>query len=223
MRSVIMAADGILTLAPDEADALSTDFNRVFGGAGARLSVGPAAQLYCQFDDRIEAFTRDPEALIGNDAFGFQPTGPDGARLRRLMSEMEMWLFDHPVNRARSSEGRQPVTGLWLWGGGPAGEAAPTVRGWCAGRDPFFAAFGNEFEYPRTGGSGVVVCPEQPGSNEWPEVERRWLVPAMAALGSGRLQRLDLSAAGRRFSVGKGPSLRFWRKSRPWWESYGVQ
>jgi hypothetical protein len=223
MRSVTMAADGILNLAPGEAAALSTDFNRVFGGAGVRLSVGRGALLSCLFDDRIEAATRDPEEVAGNDVFGFQPIGPDGARLRRLMSEMEMWLFDHAVNRARSSQERQPVTGLWLWGGGPTGEALPPVRGWCAGQDPLFAAFGSEYEYPRAAGGGVVVCAVQPGSNEWLDVERRWLVPAIAALGSGRLKRLDLSAADRRFSVGKGSNLRFWRRPRPWWESYGIQ
>jgi hypothetical protein len=223
MRSVTMAADGILNLAPVEAAALSAGFNRVFGGAGVRLSVGREALLCCLFDDRIEAVTRDPAEVAGNDVFGFQPRGPDGGRLRRLMSEMEMWLFDHPVNRTRSSQARQPVTGLWLWGGGPTGEALPLVRGWCAGQDPFFAAFGSEHEFPRAAGDGVVVCGEQPGSNEWREVERRWLVPAVAALREGRLQRLDLSAADRRFSVGKGVSLRFWRRPRPWWESYGIQ
>jgi hypothetical protein len=223
MRSVTMAADGILSLAQGEAAALSEDFNRVFGGAGVRLSVGRGALLSCLFEDRIDAITRDPEEAAGNDVFGFQPAGPDGARLRRLMSEMEMWLFDHPVNRARSSQERRPVTGLWLWGGGSTGEAVPPVRGWCAGQDPFFAAFGNEREYPRGAGSGVVVCGEQPGSDEWLALERRWLVPAVAALPSGGLQRLDLSAADRRFSVGKGPNLRFWRRPRPWWESYGME
>ena len=29
------------------------------------------------------------------------PRGPDAVRVRRLMSEMEMWLFDHAVNESR--------------------------------------------------------------------------------------------------------------------------
>jgi hypothetical protein len=223
MHSVTMAADGILNLAPGEAAALSDDFNRVFGGAGVRLSVARAVLLTCLFEEPIDAIARDPEEAAGKDVFDFQPTGPDGARLRRLTSEMEMWLFDHPVNRARSSRGRQPVTALWLWAGGPTDEALPAVRGWCAGQDPFFAAFGSELEYPRVPASGVVVCTEQPGSHEWLEVERRWLAPALTDLRSGRLKRLDLSAAGLRFSVGNGPNLRFWRRPRPWWESYGMQ
>jgi hypothetical protein len=223
MRSVTMPPDGILNLAPGEAPALSADFNRVFGGAGVRLSAGRGALLSCLFDGAIEVTTSDPEDVAGNDVFAFQPTGPDGRRLRRLMSEMEMWLFDHPVNRARAAQARQAITGLWLWGGGTTTEAIPSVQGWCAGQDPFFGAFGSEPEYPCAPGSGVVVCAEQPGSYEWLDVERRWLHPAAAALRSGRLKRLDLSAADRRFSVGNGPNLRFWRRPRPWWESYGIQ
>jgi len=223
MHSVTMAADGIVKLAPGEAAALSADFNRVFRGAGVRLLVGRGAVLSCLFDERIEAATHDPEEVAGNDVFGFQPAGPGGARLRRLMSEMEMWLFDHPVNLARVARERPPVTGLWLWGGGPADEAPPSLQGWCAGQDPFFSAFGSESEYPRAAASGVVVCEDRPGSHEWLEVERRWLIPAVAALRSGRLERIDLSAAHRRFSVPKGLHLRFWRRPRPWWESYGVE
>src|SRR5882757_8396830 len=37
MRSVSMAADGILNLAEGEATELSVDFNRVFDGSGTRL------------------------------------------------------------------------------------------------------------------------------------------------------------------------------------------
>ncbi len=222
MSSVTLPADGVLNLGPSEADTLAADFNRVFGGIGMRLTVGRAAVLLCVFDETLEVETHDPESAAGHDLFGFQPAGIDGPRLRRLMSEIEMWLFDHEVNRARVANARPPVTGLWLWGGGEASAAVPIVCGWAAGHDPFFSAFGSEKQLPREAGAGVVVCAEQPGSEAWADVEQRWLAPAVAGLRSGRLTRLDLSAAGRRFSVGRGPHLRFWRRSQPWWKSFGV-
>jgi hypothetical protein len=43
-----------------------------------------------------------------------------------------MWLHDHPVNGARGRRGEPPVTGLWLWGGGLAGNVGagePAARG----------------------------------------------------------------------------------------------
>jgi hypothetical protein len=167
--------------------------------------------------------THDPESVAGHDVFAFQPTGPAAPALRRLMSEMEMWLFDHEVNLARASEAQPPITGLWLWGGGSSDERLPAVQGFTAGADPFFAAFGGERQFPHAAGAGVVVCAEQPGAGDWLEVEQRWLAPAAAALRAGRITCLKLSAAGRCFSVGRGGYLRFWRRARPWWESYGIQ
>ncbi len=228
MSSVTMPDDGLVQLHPDEAAALASDFNRTFVDAGIRLFVTRAAILVCVFDGALEVTTHDPEAVAGHDLFDFQPAGTDAPRLRRLMSEIEMWLFDHALNRARTGAGRRPVTGLWLWGGGdarpaPAGPLLPAVHGWTAGHDPLFAAFGEATRFPTEAGPGVVVCTAQPGSATWADVEQRWLAPAAAALQSGRITRLDLSAGGRRFSVGRGPNLRFWRRPRPWWESFDVE
>lgn len=222
MSSVTMPEDGLLDLEPTEAYALANDFNRVFGDAGMRLGVGRCAVLLGVFDQVLEVVTHDPEAVAGHNVFGFQPAGVDGPRLRRLMSEIEMWLFDHEVNRARVAGALRPVTGLWLWGGGEASAAMPAVHGWTAGRDPFFSALGRDKRLPPDAGAGVVVCAEQPGSAAWVDVEQRWLAAAVEGLRSGHLTRLDLSAAGRRFTVGPGPHLRFWRRAQPWWTSFGV-
>jgi len=54
-------------------------------------------------------------------------TGNSDPALRRLGAEIEMWLHEHPVNAVRARRGEAPVTGLWLWGGGPSpGNEAPT-------------------------------------------------------------------------------------------------
>jgi hypothetical protein len=221
MTGVTMPQDGILQLSSGEAEALATDFNRVFRDAGVRLAVGCAATLFCVFDRALEVMACDPEAVLGHDVFSFQPTGTDAPRVRRLMSEMQIWLFDHEVNRARAAQA--PITGLWLWGGGMMLPAMPAVHGWTAGSDPLFAALSSQTEFPGEAGAGVVVCAAQPGSPEWLDVETRWLAPAVAALRSGRFQRLELSAGDRRFSVKRGVNWRFWRRPRPWWESFEMQ
>lgn len=223
MNGVTMPADGIVDLTHEEAEALAADFNGVFAGAGVRLWVGRSAVLLCAFERALEVSTHDPEELMGCDVFGFRPAGTDAARLLRLMSEMEMWLFDHDVNRTRAARGLRPITGLWLWGGGPLLPAMPMVHGWTAGNDPLFAAFALETEIPSDARSGVVVCEEQPGSPRWPEIEQRWLAPATANLRSGRLDRLELSAGNRCFTVGQKWHRRWWRRPRPWWESFGVE
>ncbi len=222
MTNVTLPGHGVLRLAPAESAALAADFNQVFGDSDVRLLAGAGAVLLCVFARTLNVRTHDPLDALERDVFGFQPTGDDAAPLRRLMSEMELWLFEHAVNRARAARGEPVVTGLWLWGGGEPLSAAPTVRGWTAGNDPLFAAFGAAAAFPTgaTPGSGVLVCDIAPGSPEWPEVEQRWLRPAAAALRAGELDRLTLSAARRVVSIEKGLPWRFWRRPRPWWLSF---
>ncbi len=222
MTHVTMPHDGRLELDGGEAAALAADFNRVFVGAGVRMVVGRAAALLCVFDRTWEVTTHDPAEAAGSDVFDFQPLGADAPALRRLMSEMEMWLFDHAVNRERTALGRRPITGLWLWGGGAALTALPRSSGWTAGRDPLFASFRVVTEYPAEAGAGVVVCAARPGSGEWADAEQRWLRPAMERLKSGRIDKIELSAGDRRFNVGGGLHWKFWRRPQPWWQSFEI-
>ena len=140
MTSVHLDADGILPLDGAEAAELARDFNRVLGGAEFRLLASPTGKLFCITDRVIAAAAADPQNALARDIGGFLPTGSGAPALRALMSEIEMWLFDHPLNRARSAAGRAPVTGLWLWGGGALLTALPPLSGWVAGADALFDA-----------------------------------------------------------------------------------
>lgn len=220
MTAVTLQRSGCLTLEPEEAAALAAGFNRTFTGDGPRLIAGRGGVLICTFAQALEVETRDPQAVAGGDVFGFQPVGRDAPRLRRLMSEMEMWLFEHEINRARGAAGRKPVTGLWLWGQGAVPAVRPVLAGWTAGRDPLFSAFGDASEFPSPAAAGVLVSDDTPGSDTWTDVERRWLAPAAAALRAGSLRRLELCAGGSRSSVSRGPHFRIWRRLKAWWEYF---
>jgi hypothetical protein len=219
MSNVRLPADGILSLRQTEADALAVDFNRVWNDAGIRLLAGRSADLYCLVDQALDVTTRDPEEVLHQRIENHLPAGAAGARLRQLMSEIEMWLFEHAVNRSRTENAAAALNGLWLWGGGPALTSLPTVDGWTAGDDPFFSAFAARRESSGAT-SGVMVTAAEPGSAEWRDVESSWLERSLADLRSGRIARLDLSAGGRCFSVGVRWHWRRWRRHRPWWEHF---
>jgi hypothetical protein len=219
MHNVRLAGDGILSLRQSEAEDLAADFNRVWMGAGVRLVAGRCGDLYCLVDEPVSVTTCDPEDVLDRHIADHLPSGTAAPRLRQLMSEMEMWLFEHPVNRTRLAEATPVVNGLWLWGGGSALASLPPVNGWTAGDDVFFKAFTARPDLPG-GASGVAVIAAEPGTHEWRDVESRWLEGSLADLRSGRIARLDLSAGKRCFSVSSGWSWRFWRRRRPWWESF---
>jgi hypothetical protein len=233
MTSVRLPADGVLSLMPVHAETLAADFKRVWKGSGIRMTAAAyeapvstdavctapqSAQLFCIFDRAFEVLTRDPEDALDQHIEEFLPTGADSAPLRQLISETEMWLFEHEVNRARSELGLPAINGLWFWGGGAPIDSLPTVQGWASGDDLFFNAVG--FQRTEEIPCGVVAVACVPGSDQWPEVESRWLRPAMIALRARRIERLQISAADRCFTLTARALRRFWRRTKPWWESF---
>jgi hypothetical protein len=208
----------MLTLTAAEADSLATGFNQVWQGSGVRMTATRSAQLFCLFDRTMNVATRDPQEVLGMHIEEFLPTGADSATLRRLISEAEMWLFEHAANGARKEMNLPVINALWFWGGGAPVGSLPRVQGWVAGDDPFFGAFAvagmEKFD------SAVVAAACAPGSEQWRGLETRWLRPAIEKLRAGRLSRLQLSAEDRCFTVTRGGLRRFWRKMKPWWESF---
>lgn len=217
MTSVRLSRDGILSLNAASAAALAADFNRVWSDSDIRLAAGGAGHLFCIFDQTLHVTTRDPQDVLDRHIEEYLPAGADAPRLRRLMSEMEMWLFEQNENSARAGVGWPRISGLWLWGGGAPLSSLPEVQGWAAGDDVYFSALGAR--RGETSDSGVIVAAATPGSDEWHDIESRWLKPAAALLRAGRLSRLDLSAGDRCFSLSRRAMRRFWRRSKPWWES----
>jgi hypothetical protein len=232
MNNVRLPAAGVLSLSASEAVALAGDFDRLWHDAGIRLLAGRTGALYCVTDRPMPAITQDPQQIQGRHIEHHLPAGPAAPRLRQLMSEIEMWLFEHPVNRNRIADAAPAVSALWLWGCAEVVSSLPPVDGWAAGDDPFFRAFGARPDTLRaadTGdeprdepqpGSGVAVIGVAPGAAEWGDIESRWLQRSVADLRSGGIARLELSAADRKFIVSARWRRRFWRRPRPWWECF---
>lgn len=217
MSSVRLARDGILSLTAAVAETLVSDFNRVWKGSGICMTAA-RSQLFCIFDQALEVVTRDPEDVLDRHIEEFLPSGEDAARLKQLISETEMWLFEHEANRARIKQNLPVINGLWFWGGGAPLAALPAIQGWAAGNDLFFNAF--NLPWDEKFQSGVIAAACVPGSDQWQAAESRWLRPAADKLRARRISRLQISAADRCFTVTAGGLRRFWRRRKPWWESF---
>jgi hypothetical protein len=232
MSNVALPAEGILEIDALEADSLAAAFNRSFGGHGARLIRVARSGLVCALDTKLAAETTPPDEALGGDVYAHQPRGEGSAQLRRLSTEIEMWLFDHELNAARRSRALPVINALWLWGGGAGDAPLPRMAGWAAGDDVLFSTFDRRLRYPAASDlagdhsgpsrSGVIVVAAWPGSAEWEQIEPRWLGPAIEDLKARRLSRVDISAAGRSFRLSARGLRRFWRRSRPWWQAFDV-
>lgn len=62
--------------------------------------------------------TASLDRVVGRNVENWMPRSPAAAPLRRLQNEMQMLLYTHPVNDARSVRGVPPVNSFWLSGTG---------------------------------------------------------------------------------------------------------
>jgi hypothetical protein len=119
LTSLHLDRRSILRLSADDLTALVAEFRRVFHDSGFLLQPLDSGDFLLLGSQLPVAQTLEPARSIGSSVADAQRVGTGDSSLRRLGAEMEMWLHEHPVNDARRRRGEMPVTGLWLWGGGP--------------------------------------------------------------------------------------------------------
>ncbi len=110
----------------------------------------------------VEAQALATAALGADELHGhlpneFLPKGQGADDFRRLQSEIEMVLHEHPINLERQARGQQPVNALWIWGGGLAAvskfESLPIL----VGDDPLLRAVWAESEAESQDWSGTLA------------------------------------------------------------------
>jgi hypothetical protein len=118
LSSLHLDRRSILRLSPEDANALATEFQRVFHDSGFALRPLESGDFLLLGPPMQVADELEPARVMGESVADAQRRNGTDPTLRRLGAEIEMWLHEHPVNDARARRGEPSVTGLWLWGGG---------------------------------------------------------------------------------------------------------
>jgi hypothetical protein len=105
-----LAPRSSLDLTAEERQALVPALNQALVGSGCTLYGAEPHPWTLACDSNVECESVEPALAEGHDIREWLPGGRDGARVRRLMNELQMWLHEHPVNA------------VWLWGFGTAEE-----------------------------------------------------------------------------------------------------
>lgn len=118
MRDRIVLADsGTLGLSQPEAKALARSIHSHFAATFHPQPLHPT-RWYLRLDQVPRLRTTPLSVAVGCDIDPLLPQGEDAMRYRSELNELQMLLFEHPVNQAREARGDLPVNSLWLWGGG---------------------------------------------------------------------------------------------------------
>lgn len=220
-----------------EADRLAASLNEHFGAQASFVVLAPVqwcARTALESDFAGAA----PADLAGQPVDSRLPQ----ARGAAFLTEIQMVLHDHPVNRDREARGAPVVNSLWLWGSGklPASVEAPwhsltADEPLCGGlarlagmrwrRLPASAA--EWLERAPEEGRHLLVLDQLRGvlalggaqaqAGLVRDLEAGWFAPLLDALRAGRIGMVTLHVpeAGANWETIRSDLRRFWRRARP--------
>jgi len=169
------------------------------------------------------------QTLNGCEPSPYMPSGGGAAIYQRLQSEIQMTLHQSAVQERREREGRAPINGLWLWGGGtvPEGRSrmlptlfsgAPLLRGY------WHSAEASVFNWPGSigqclsdaGADFVAVVPsagDPAAGDTHDDAPATAVAEAIQLLDKRHIRTLTcLFTDGIAISLRKHHRLRFWRR-----------
>jgi hypothetical protein len=139
------------------------------------------------------------------------PSGRDAGTWTRWQHEIQMLLYEHPVNTARVDRGQAPVNSVWIADGGNApprpGADAPRPTTFAAAGEiaAALAAYVGAPARPVPAGLDLALADAEAASTlivvtdasaELAAVERAWAAPAWRALARGRIAAIELVGDG---------------------------
>ncbi len=123
----------VLALTEAESRALLAAMQPYFEEDGITLVYESPARWLAHGEVFRTLATASPERVVGQG--DIKPWMPAAPTLRRLQNEMQMLLYTHPVNEARTERGAYPVNSFWVSGSGAL--TAPITTSFSAEIHPF--------------------------------------------------------------------------------------
>ena len=212
-RVLLIPSQGF-ALAAEEAGSLAAALNAHFTEDFSLHAV--RADTWClQTGREMPVSTRAPVEIAGRSV---DEELPD-KRWHPLLNEIQMAMYQHPVNTAREARGDPVVNGIWLWGAGrlPPAESLRNPGAWqsVSAEDPVALGLarlaGLRHREPGPGaaqwlerapesGRHLVVLDGLRGARALGDtealeqrlqsLEERWFAPLLEALRSGRIAML---------------------------------
>jgi hypothetical protein len=224
-------------ISADEAQALCAELDRLFAAEFSLRPFTPTQWGLCA-KAAMELAARAPVEIAGRDVDAELPD----KRFHALLNEIQMALYQHPVNTAREARGVPVVNSVWLWGAGPLPAAARGEWQSLSADDPAALGLaklaGLRHRAPGTGATAWLDRAPDDGrhlvmldglraayalgdtealESRVAALEREWFAPLLAALRSGRIGMVTVRVpdAGVAFETVRGDLRRFWRRPKP--------
>jgi hypothetical protein len=113
---------GLLTLAPEESAALTAALNKHFSfddkSPDNKMFFWHENQWFLRVNNNPNITTHTPQAALNKAVQAYLPAGEGAMQWAAFTNEVQMLLFEHPVNQAREAKGLPTVNSIWCYVGG---------------------------------------------------------------------------------------------------------
>jgi hypothetical protein len=212
---------GTASLTDDERARLETTIGDYIRSVGLQWE---ARGWLIGFANELAVQTRQPNLAV--DLERAMPSGADSKELRRLMTELQMVLHEHPVNARRARIGLPAANAVWMWGGGLVkslnSNYTTSIR--IFGTDPFTSglavAVGSQAVAPQTPEQLLTDMNDRDAAavlelNGDSTLLDRWLRPLQSALARARLRSLVIAIDQWTIELTRASKWRVWRSDVP--------
>lgn len=191
--------------------------------SGFELLSSASGEWLVRSDRALEVQTLSPEAAASNPLDEVMPRGRDAAQLRRLMTELQMLLHEHPVSAQRVKRGVSEINAIWFYGHGAIGDVRRSALPQAFGDDGYLRGLYRLHDHTvepapadarallarMTGRAVAVIAVE-----DLDTLEALWIAPLARALTLGRLAHVDLVLDRWRLAIPRRALFKFWRHQR---------
>jgi hypothetical protein len=220
ITTVVLRGAGRMTAA--ERSSLDPTFAEHLQSAGLGLHAANDEWLL-QSASTLNLHTVTPEFAAANPLSEILPRGVDAGPIRRLMTEMQMLLHEHPVNAQRQARGAPVINAVWVHGEGILSDVSSISLPAGYGEDPFLRGIYRLHDrdvgakpadakslLAQVRGPTVAVI-DAPNLDAF---ESQWLAPLARALLSGAISKLTLTFDAWQVSVERADLFKLWRRER---------
>ena len=115
---IAMSGQALPDFSAEESQTLLAAMQPYFKEDGIALHGDQPNRWLAQGEVFRDLPTASLDRVVGRNVENWMPRSASAAGLRRLQNEMQMLLYTHPVNDARTARGVLPVNSFWLSGTG---------------------------------------------------------------------------------------------------------
>jgi hypothetical protein len=216
----------------EEAEQLIAALNEHFAEEGLCFHAPHPKRWYVSVEVTPSVQMTSLSRVVGQDARYFLPQGEDAMRWHRVFNEVQMLLYEHPVNQVREARGELAINSVWFWGGGIDAEVERNFVLTC-GENELLQSFArvagvkHQTAFPEIWPEGDSLCvwdglsvAIQCGDlYAWREslqrLDTEWLKVLLEVLAGGRVDSLILHVPqARQYELTRSELRKFWRRPK---------